>query len=190
MGEYTYFYDEFRIGWRSPKDGGWYYDMFDHPLKARYRRGHRALPLPDPLDPGRYEGWASGHPVRDEEQHAVVDGQHLRRHLRDAHLDARLRGRLRRLGIRLAGRPPADGPHPADANGLLGKSAGGSRRRDRCRPDRGRRGRAERLADLAAQLSQADQAAAQRAVRLSSMPARMPRSSCTPAARSGPSSPT
>ena len=34
MGEYTYFYDEFKIGWRSPKDGGWYYDMFDHPLRG------------------------------------------------------------------------------------------------------------------------------------------------------------
>jgi uroporphyrinogen decarboxylase len=33
MGDYTYFYDEWGIGWRMPKDGGWYYDMFDHPLK-------------------------------------------------------------------------------------------------------------------------------------------------------------
>ena len=35
MGDYTYFYDKFKIGWRSPKDGGWYYDMFDHPLAGQ-----------------------------------------------------------------------------------------------------------------------------------------------------------
>jgi len=31
-GKYTYFYDEYGIGWRMPKIGGLYYDMFDHPL--------------------------------------------------------------------------------------------------------------------------------------------------------------
>ena len=33
MPGYTYFYDEWGIGWRMPLEGGWYYDMFDHPLK-------------------------------------------------------------------------------------------------------------------------------------------------------------
>ena len=31
-GEYTYFFDEYQIGWRMPKVGGLYYDMFSHPL--------------------------------------------------------------------------------------------------------------------------------------------------------------
>jgi uroporphyrinogen decarboxylase len=32
MGHSTYFYDEWGIGWRMPKVGGMYYDMFDHSL--------------------------------------------------------------------------------------------------------------------------------------------------------------
>jgi len=52
MGEYTYFYDEFGTGWRSPKDGGWYYDMFDYPLKGEMTVEQvESYPLPDPLDP-------------------------------------------------------------------------------------------------------------------------------------------
>jgi uroporphyrinogen decarboxylase len=76
MGEYTYFYDEFGIGWRSPKDGGYYYDMFDHPL-----RGHidtervERFPLPDPLDPARFAGLREAAiRVRDVERRAVVFG--------------------------------------------------------------------------------------------------------------------
>jgi uroporphyrinogen decarboxylase len=69
MGEYTYFYDEFGIGWRSPKDGGWYYDMFDHPLRGDIGIAEvERFPLPDPLDPARFVG------LRDEERRAVVFG--------------------------------------------------------------------------------------------------------------------
>jgi hypothetical protein len=50
MGDYTYFYDEFGIGWRSPKDGGYYYDMPDHPTR-RHRAEWSKVPPPDPLDP-------------------------------------------------------------------------------------------------------------------------------------------
>lgn len=32
MQNYTYFYDEWGIGRKMPKDGGLYYDMFSHPL--------------------------------------------------------------------------------------------------------------------------------------------------------------
>ena len=76
MGNYTFFYDEFKIGWRSPKDGGWYYDMFDHPLKGdigdaeldRYQ-------FPDPLDPARFVGLRDkALKVRDVEERAVVFG--------------------------------------------------------------------------------------------------------------------
>jgi len=76
MGEYTYFYDEWKIGWRSPKDGGWYYDMFDHPLRGDISvEDVDRFPLPDPLDPARFVGLreAALH-VRDVEQRAVVFG--------------------------------------------------------------------------------------------------------------------
>ena len=76
MGEYTYFYDEFKIGWRSPKDGGWYYDMFDHPLRGEITEGDiDRFPLPDPLDPARFTGLREmAIRVRDEDQRAVVMG--------------------------------------------------------------------------------------------------------------------
>ncbi len=76
MGEYTYFYDEWGIGWRSPKDGGWYYDMFDHPLRGDISvEDVDKFPLPDPLDPARFTGLreAALH-VRDVEGRAVVFG--------------------------------------------------------------------------------------------------------------------
>jgi len=76
MGEYTYFHDEFGIGWRSPKDGGWYYDMFDHPLRGEKTvEDIERFPLPDPLDPARFVGLREAAlRVRDEEQRAVVFG--------------------------------------------------------------------------------------------------------------------
>ena len=76
MGAYTYFYDEFGTGWRSPKDGGWYYDMFDYPLKGEMTVEQvERYPLPDPLDPARFVGLreAAIH-VRDVEGRAVVFG--------------------------------------------------------------------------------------------------------------------
>jgi len=76
MGEYTFFYDEFKIGWRSPKDGGWYYDMFDHPLAGNIGEAEvAAFPLPDPLDPARFSGLREAAlQVRDVEGRAVVFG--------------------------------------------------------------------------------------------------------------------
>ena len=76
MGEYTCFYDEFKIGWRSPKDGGWYYDMFDHPLRGDISvETVDKFPLPDPLDPARFVGLREAAlRVRDEENRAVVFG--------------------------------------------------------------------------------------------------------------------
>jgi uroporphyrinogen decarboxylase len=56
-GNYTYFYDEWGIGWRMPKDGGWYYDMFEHPLQdAQTIADIENYPWPDPLDAARFEG--------------------------------------------------------------------------------------------------------------------------------------
>jgi uroporphyrinogen decarboxylase len=76
MGEYTFFYDEFGIGWRSPKDGGYYYDMFDHPLRGDITVDQvERFILPDPLDPARFVGLREAAiRVRDVEQRAVVFG--------------------------------------------------------------------------------------------------------------------
>jgi uroporphyrinogen decarboxylase len=52
---YEAYYDEWGIGWRKPKDGGFYYDMYHHPLAdARSLDELKAYPFPDPLDDGRF----------------------------------------------------------------------------------------------------------------------------------------
>jgi uroporphyrinogen decarboxylase len=54
-GEYEAYTDEWGIGWRKPKRGGFYYDMYQHPLAGavslREMQAHR---FPDPHDPGRF----------------------------------------------------------------------------------------------------------------------------------------
>lgn len=75
-GEYTYFYDEWKIGWKMPKEGGLYYDMFDHPLSGNIAEADvDAFPWPDPLDPARFAGLqdAARH-VAEVEGRAVVVG--------------------------------------------------------------------------------------------------------------------
>ena len=76
MGDYTYFYDEFKIGWRMPKEGGWYYDMFDHPLAGAIAEADvDKFAWPDPLDPARFVGLKeSALNVMNEEKRAVVVG--------------------------------------------------------------------------------------------------------------------
>jgi uroporphyrinogen decarboxylase len=57
MPGYDYFYDEWGIGWRKPQDGGFFYDMFHHPLTAATSIDDiKNYPWPDPTDPGRFEG--------------------------------------------------------------------------------------------------------------------------------------
>ncbi len=57
LGDYTGFYDEWGIGWKMPKDGGWYFDQFYHPLAGAQTLGEiERYPFPDPDDPARYEG--------------------------------------------------------------------------------------------------------------------------------------
>ncbi len=66
MGDYTCFYDEWGIGWRMPKDGGLYYDMFYHPLQDLKTPAEiEAFPWPDPVDPARFAG------LREKAQHAA-----------------------------------------------------------------------------------------------------------------------
>ena len=53
-GRYTAYYDEWGIGWRMPRENGFYYDMFHHPLAdADSLEEFKTYPFPDPLDPGR-----------------------------------------------------------------------------------------------------------------------------------------
>jgi uroporphyrinogen decarboxylase len=57
MGHSTYLYDNWKIGWRMPKDGGMYYDMFDNPLAGNITEEDLdRFPWFDPLDPRLFEG--------------------------------------------------------------------------------------------------------------------------------------
>jgi uroporphyrinogen decarboxylase len=73
-GDSTYFYDEWGIGWRMPKDGGMYYDMFDHPLAGDISdEAIDTLRGPDPLAPSRFAGMRdTARRIAEEEQRAVV----------------------------------------------------------------------------------------------------------------------
>lgn len=76
-GDYTYFYDEFHIGWRMPKDGGLYYDMFHHPLAGDHITVDDVAKFdwPNPIDPARFVGLKEAAlEVREEEKRAVVVG--------------------------------------------------------------------------------------------------------------------
>jgi uroporphyrinogen decarboxylase len=54
-GAYEAYTDEWGIGWRKPLDGGFYYDMYHHPLSsATSLEELLAHPFPDPLDEGRF----------------------------------------------------------------------------------------------------------------------------------------
>jgi uroporphyrinogen decarboxylase len=69
-GDYEAFTDEWGIGWRKPKKGGFYYDMYSHPLAAAETLADfRAYKLPDPLDDQRYQN------LRSEAQAAVKRGK-------------------------------------------------------------------------------------------------------------------
>ena len=55
QGAYEAYYDEWGIGWRKPKAGGFYYDMFHHPLAGAETLAELlAYLFPDPLDDGRF----------------------------------------------------------------------------------------------------------------------------------------
>ena len=75
-GNYTYFHDEYGIGWRMPKVGGLYYDMFDHPLGGHIDESNIGrYVLPDPKDPARFAGLReAAERVIEEEQRALIVG--------------------------------------------------------------------------------------------------------------------
>lgn len=74
--KYSYFYDEYQIGWRMPIDGGLYYDMFEHPLSGVISAETvDAYVLPDPLDPARFAGVREASlKVLEQEKRALVVG--------------------------------------------------------------------------------------------------------------------
>ena len=76
MEGYSYFYDEWGIGWKMPKEGGWYYDMFDHPLReAQSLTEIEKYPWPDPVDEGRFAGMAErAKHAAEVEKHGVFMG--------------------------------------------------------------------------------------------------------------------
>ena len=73
MPDYTYFYDEWGIGWKKPIHQGLYYDMFDHPLKdAQTLADIEKYPWPDPTDPARFVGLHERARQAAEEEHQAV----------------------------------------------------------------------------------------------------------------------
>ncbi|MGD8624450.1 MAG: uroporphyrinogen decarboxylase family protein [Anaerolineae bacterium] len=69
-GEYEAYTDEWGIGWRKPVDGGFYYDMYQHPLAdASSLEEMVADPFPDPLDDGRFA------PLREQAEAARAGGK-------------------------------------------------------------------------------------------------------------------
>ena len=55
--EYSYFTDQWGIGWKMPKKRGYYYDMYHHPLKRKItEKDIDSYPWPEPRDPARIEG--------------------------------------------------------------------------------------------------------------------------------------
>lgn len=72
---YDFFYDEFGVGWRKPKEGGFFYDMFQHPLSGPItKKDIDNYPWPDPVDPARFEGLAARAKQVAETGQAVIIG--------------------------------------------------------------------------------------------------------------------
>lgn len=73
MLHYKYFYDEWGIGWKMPKDDGLYYDVFHHPLRNMQTMADlERYPWPDPVDPKRFVGVRERVRQAIEERHEPV----------------------------------------------------------------------------------------------------------------------
>ena len=69
-GDYTAYTDEWGIDWRMPKQGGFYYDMYRHPLaQAETVADVAAYRWPDAADPHRFTG------LRDRARAAQTEGK-------------------------------------------------------------------------------------------------------------------
>lgn len=76
QGDYSTYVDEWGIGWRSPLDGGLYYDMYSWPL-APYdtiEEIKQNYTWPDPTDPNRFVGLRAAALKTIEQGRAVVIG--------------------------------------------------------------------------------------------------------------------
>jgi uroporphyrinogen decarboxylase len=70
LGEYTAYTDEWGIGWKKPKNDGFYYDMYYHPLaEAETLEDIKAYQFPDPMDNTRYQN------LRPEIESAIERGK-------------------------------------------------------------------------------------------------------------------
>ena len=70
-GDYTAYTDEWGIGWRSPKQGGLYYDMYTWPLAGfeTIDEIEKHYKWPDPTDPNRFAG------LRDKALKTIAEGK-------------------------------------------------------------------------------------------------------------------
>jgi uroporphyrinogen decarboxylase len=69
-GKYQAYTDEWGIGWRKPREGGFYYDMDRHPLAgASSLADLKAFRLPDPVDDARFA------PLRAQAEAAAAQGK-------------------------------------------------------------------------------------------------------------------
>ena len=75
-GRYYQYYDGFGVGWQMPVSGGFYFDMFDHPLSGEVTVDDIAAhPLPDPADPERFQGLReSALKILEQEERALTVG--------------------------------------------------------------------------------------------------------------------
>jgi uroporphyrinogen decarboxylase len=72
MPGYEFFFDEWGIGWRMPSEGGFFYDMYHHPLsEAASIDDIKQFPWPNPTDPGRFIG------LRERARHVKEDLKEL-----------------------------------------------------------------------------------------------------------------
>jgi uroporphyrinogen decarboxylase len=73
-GDYLEYIDEYGLGWRSPRQGGLYYDLCSNPLAGDITVADvEAYPWPDPADPHRFEGMRErALRIRDDERRAAV----------------------------------------------------------------------------------------------------------------------
>jgi uroporphyrinogen decarboxylase len=69
-GAYEAYTDEWGIGWQKPKEGGFYYDMYIHPLaNAEKLENFKTFEFPDPLDDHRFQN------LRRDAEAAVEQGK-------------------------------------------------------------------------------------------------------------------
>ena len=77
MPGYNFFHDEWHIGWRMPQEGGFFYDMFEHPLAgATSIDDINKIKWPDPTDPARFVGLQEGarHVAQDLNELVIAGG--------------------------------------------------------------------------------------------------------------------